>query len=140
MATLEEAVDALDKGARIRLEQRPARYMFGCLNYGELPHYKNEADGDMWDVFVPGYDKTLKPGHYDSTEVIGALMLTNGNHKIAIRIAQPGYDARRAREEIHRYSKRYCARVRVGGKWTTRLDLLNSSRDGATFPSVLQEK
>ena len=55
-------------------------------NYGELPQFINKADGDPWDVIVPGYPK-LPPGvPYDLKEIIGVYRLPNGNHKLIVDI------------------------------------------------------
>lgn len=116
-ASLENTLDALAAGAKIHLEHRPKRYMFGCLNYGDVPGYKNDADGDPWDIFAPGYEETLAYGEYSCIAVLGILMLDNGNHKIAVQIDHPGYDETRAGAEIRRYSHIYCKRVNVFGRW-----------------------
>lgn len=110
-------VAALRDRATIRLEKRPKRYMFGCLNYGDVPGYMNDADRDPWDVFAPGYEGTLPFGHYTCTGVLGVLFLDNLNHKIAVTIDHPGYDALRAQLEIDRFSRRYCRLVKVPGRW-----------------------
>ena len=110
------ALDKLRAGGIVRLERRPKRHMFGSLNYGDLPGYRNDADGDPWDVFAPGYEASLPFANYASTGVLGVLMLANGNHKIAITIDHPGYDAQRARREIRRYCRTYCHRTNVAGR------------------------
>ena len=111
------ALAELQSGGTIKLEKRPKRYMFGCLNYGDMPGFRNDADGDPWDVFAPGYESTLPFRIYTSTGVLGALVLNNGNHKIAVTIDHPGYDHKRATAEIKRYCRMYCRRVGVAGRW-----------------------
>lgn len=111
------ALDKLRSKATVRLERRPAKYMFGCLNYGELPGYRNDADGDPWDIFAPGYEGTLPHTTYTCTGVLGVLLLENGNHKIGVTIDHAGYDEARARAEIRRYCRSYCRRTRVCGRW-----------------------
>ena len=102
------------------LENRPMRYMFGTLNYGEVPGCRNAADGDCWDVFAPGYAHRLPFTAYDVTDVIGVLWIENGNHKIAVRLDAPGYDATRAEREIQRYARTYLKHMRLRGRWLKR--------------------
>tara|TARA_B110000046_G_scaffold185026_1_gene225284 strand:+ start:133 stop:738 length:606 start_codon:yes stop_codon:yes gene_type:complete len=116
---LDTALDALLSGAAVRLEKRRKRYMFGCRNYGDVPGYKNDADQDPWDIFAPGYASTLPYGRYMCTGVLGVLLLDSMNHKIAVTIDDPGYDALRAESEIRRYTRRYCRRVNVTGGWVS---------------------
>ena len=104
---------------RVLMEDRPARYKFGAKNYGEVcANWHNPADGDKWDVFAPGYDHTLPVDCIYVVEgVLGVLVLDNGNHKIAVRLRAPGYDAARAKREIEHYVRRYTSGVRVRGRW-----------------------
>ena len=114
---LDAALDRLYARGTVRLEKRPRRFMFGCFNYGDLPGYKNDADGDPWDIFAPGYETTLPIGTYSCTGVLGVLLLENGNHKIAVTINSNGYEEKRAKVEIRRYCNTYCRRVGVRGRW-----------------------
>lgn len=102
----------------IVFEYRPPKYMFGCLNYGEIPGFINSADGDPYDVFAPGYTYRLPvKREFFVTDVIGVYFLENGNHKIAVRIDEPSFDKRKASEEIDRYCFTYTQRTRVKGIW-----------------------
>jgi hypothetical protein len=107
-------------GTDVHLQPRPARYLFGCRNYGEVasPWY-NAADGDKWDVFAPGYARRLPTcTPYRVAYVLGFLDMENGNSKIAVRLANtPGYRADRARREIDRYVEEYTRRMRKRGVW-----------------------
>ena len=107
-------------GHDIVLEHRPKRYKFGCLNYGEVvPEWINPADNDRYDVFAPGYDSPLPVQQpYRVTAILGVLRLANCNHKIAVLIDVPGYDDRRAREEIRQFCAQYTRRMRVRGSFT----------------------
>ena len=91
------------------LESRPPRYLFGTKNYGEVRGgWYNRADGDPWDIFVPGYDHALpRRTPLQVADVLGVLMLENGNHKIAVRVPVAGYSSDRARREIRTYVHRY---------------------------------
>lgn len=102
----------------VHFEYRPVRYMFGTYNYGEVSGLRNRADGDLWDVFAPGYDHKLKLQHpYLVKDIIGLFHLNNGNHKIAVRLFVPGYDEVRAQREIQTYCRRYSRSTGKKGQW-----------------------
>jgi hypothetical protein len=110
-------------GRAVVLQPRPRRYKFGALNYGEVvDEWYNAADGDKWDVFAPGLARELPTGvPYHVAEVLGHLRLLNGNHKIAVRLADVrGYDAAAATREIAAFEARYTRRVRVPGRFVWR--------------------
>jgi hypothetical protein len=113
LATALRALDA------VKLEYRPDKWMFGSVNYGEVyGNLYNPADGDRYDVFAPGYASRLPTNRvYRVRGVLGVLEMENGNHKIAVRLDEPGYDAARARAEIHRYCHEYTRRMRRQGVW-----------------------
>lgn len=118
--TLEHVLENIENNRNhpIVFEYRPAKYMFGTLNYGEVKGWKNSADGDCWDVFAPGYVAPLPYGvPYFAQSVLGVLKLENGNHKIAVRVDAPGFDAKRARREIERYVYMYTVRTKKAGMW-----------------------
>lgn len=118
-AVLEEVLAGLP-GADVRMESRPKRYKFGCLNYGEVCNdaWYNASDGDKFDVFAPGFNNVLTPGTYRCLNVLGVLKLKNGNDKIAVRLAGvPGYDDARASREILRYATQYTSKMRMDGVW-----------------------
>jgi inorganic pyrophosphatase len=111
-------ITALSHGARVRIHDRA--YRFGCNHYGEVPGYLNDADGDPWDVVVPGYSKQLRTNRtYKCKGVIGTLRLSNGNHKIFVRLYVSGYDARLAKAETFRFCTLYTGLLRIRGEWTT---------------------
>ena len=103
----------------VKLEYRPVRWMFGCTNYGEVyGNLYNPADGDRYDVFAPGYATRLPTGVvYRVRDILGVLEMSNGNHKIAVRLDVGGYDAARAQTEILRYCHEYTRRMRRHGVW-----------------------
>ena len=120
--TLEYVLALIASGRAVAaLENRPLRYTFGTLNYGDIPHTLNAADGDPWDVFVPGYEARLPTKReYAIASAIGILQLANGNHKIAVRLKHAPqryrFDAHRAQIEMRRYAERYTTHVGVNGK------------------------
>ena len=117
---LEFVLDNLvhNKSRRVIMEKRPVKYMFGLKNYGEIPGWYNRADGDCWDVFAPGYARRLpfdRP--YVVIGIMGFLDMDNRNHKIAVRLAIPGFDASRAKAEIATYVQQYTSARNRAGTW-----------------------
>ena len=56
-------------------------------NYGEIIGFRNRADGDRWDVFVPGVARALPEGEpLLLRRVIGVLLVKGGNHKLAVAV------------------------------------------------------
>ena len=98
------------------LEYRPQKYMFGTKNYGEIVGLKNPADGDRWDVFIPGYNYKLELGkEIQIIKIIGFLYLNNGNHKIAIRVNKNGFNKQACALEIANYTQTYLSKNRKKG-------------------------
>lgn len=117
--TLDEVLRQLSaRKLRVVFEDRHPRYCFGVKNYGEARGTRNPADGDPFDVFAPGYARRLPFGKpYVCKEVLGVFELTNGNHKIAVRLFVPGADEKRIGDEISAYCKRYTRFTRKEGSW-----------------------
>lgn len=122
------------RGKHVVMEHRPKRYKFGCVNYGEVvPNWYNPADGDKYDVVAPEYDHTLPiKTAFQVTSVLGILWLSNGNHKIFVKIDHPGYQHARAMEEIHRFSHEYPRRMRLDAIF------LNHTPARASYPCKWQ--
>ena len=98
------------------LEYRPERYMFGTKDYGEIIGLRNPADGDRWDIFIPGYNCKLEIGkEIKIIKIIGFLYLNNGNHKIAIRINKNGFNKQACESEISEYTQTYLSKNRKLG-------------------------
>ena len=111
-------------GSKIKLEARYPKYLFGTLNYGEVnDRWFNSADGDKWDVFVPGYSKKLAIGNYTVESVIGVFKLENHNHKIAVKLSDGPNDEDnsfceiRCYTEIKRYTSLYTKGTKVNGEF-----------------------
>lgn len=118
VVAFDEVIQALRRKHKVVFERRPQRWMFGTLNYGDVPGLVNAADGDPWDVFAPGYSYSLPVSkNYSCKSVIGALVLENGNHKIAVRLYADGFDEQRANDEIRIYCERYQKKTRKRGVW-----------------------
>ena len=103
---------------KIVLEKRKKIYMFGALNYGDIPKLINQADGDPWDVLVPGIGRTLKTQcEYEIKDVLGVFLLENGNHKICVSLKKIRTNQSLARIEIANYVKRYCSFTKKQGMY-----------------------
>jgi len=113
---LHEAVNKA-VGMKCVFEDRPQRYLFGALNYGDIPGTRNAGDGDPWDVVAPGLGRRLPFGKpYTISKVLGMLVLENGNTKLAVRLRSvKGFDAAEARAEMRRYARGYMAHTGVKG-------------------------
>lgn len=100
----------------VRLENRPKTFKFGTNNYGEIPAFINPADGDPWDVIVPGYPLLPTNTPFASKHFMGVFVLPNGNHKLIVDIQSPyQQDKEKAMKEIHRYQQRYNAFTGLDG-------------------------
>lgn len=110
-------------GKNCIMEKRPKKYKFGTKNYGEIPGWINKADGDPWDVFVPGYGYDLKINkNYKIKSVIGVFELKDGNHKIAVKLYVPGYCEMNAYRDIATYCQRYSNYTGISGKFVKLVD------------------
>lgn len=119
IADMNTVVQALRRHETVCMQRRPTRWKFGTQNYGEVPRYINQADGDCWDVFAPGYERVLNTKRkYRCRQILGIFLLNNGNHKIAIQLFIPGYDAHVARSEIATFCQQYTAITGHLGTWT----------------------
>ena len=99
----------IKKFTRVKLEQRPTKYMFGTNNYGEILDTLNPSDGDPWDVIVPGYSAFNTDSIYNISQFEGVIIMPNGNHKLIVDIEtnlqrNPYYEIR---NEIFTYRKLY---------------------------------
>ena len=81
---------------------------YGLNNHAEFIDYHNPHDDCLWDAIIPGYNYLMKDKKvYKTKSIIGILWLSNGNHKIAIKIYKPGYTKQRAEKDIKTYIKNY---------------------------------
>ncbi len=81
---------------------------YGIDNHAEFIDYMNPHDNCLWDAIIPGYEHRLKPdSRYKSQKIIGMLLLSDGNHKIAVRVNKPGYDKSKAKKDIKTYVNNY---------------------------------
>ena len=65
------------------MEKRSTNFI---KNYGEIPSYVNRADGDPWDVIVPGYPKLETDKPMKLKKLLGVYTLPNGNHQLIVDV------------------------------------------------------
>jgi len=112
-----QILDKLGKTAvYCRLENRPTRYKFGTKNYGEVFKYINPADGDRWDVIVPGYDNLPINKKFKIISLQGVFLLENGNHKLIVDILSPYDKSSNFWKEVKNYAKNYKQHSKLRGK------------------------
>lgn len=73
------------------------------INYGELPGLINPADGDPWDVIVPGIYEPLEEA--DITQIIGFVPDSGGNHKLIGKVEGIEPDKKQVDEFVKRRKK-----------------------------------
>ena len=99
------------KGVLIEIEDRGNWKDYGIFNHAEIINYINKADNDPWDVVIPGYSRRIKHGNkYTTKDIIGILYLSNGNHKIFIRINENkygGFNSLKMNRDIKKFCKNY---------------------------------
>lgn len=117
---LKELLKKFENGKmRIEMEDRYGMgyRIYSIINHGEVKGYINDADGDLWDVVIPGYKDKLKKKEYDTNDIIGIFILDNGNSKIFMRVNEEGYDKRRCNDDIKKFIKEYLFWNEVRGEW-----------------------
>lgn len=97
------------------LEYRIPKYMFGAKNYGDIPGYINAADGDPWDVMIPGYSKLPINKKFKIKKLEAILFLPNGNHKFFIDIYSNLKRNKDIKVEIERYKNLYHKYTKLKG-------------------------
>lgn len=96
---------------------------YGIDNHAEFINYMNPHDKCLWDAIIPGYNHIMKGDKkYITKKIIGMLLLSDGNHKIAVRVHKPGYNKNQAQKDINTYVNSYLSRFvkrkpNSFGKW-----------------------
>lgn len=86
--SLEAIVNIAERGRAVATFER--RQWEGLRNYGEVIGFRNRADGDRWDVFVPGLEYELPlDTPFPLQRVLGVVLIKGGNHKLAIAMPPP---------------------------------------------------
>lgn len=97
----------------VRVEKTKRKFI---NNYGEIPLYINEADGDPWDVIIPGYPKLQYQQPYEFKELLGVYLLPNQNHKLIIDIhtdIQKNFSS--VQRDVSLFKKRYEQHTKLKG-------------------------
>lgn len=77
-------------------------------NYGEIPGYINAADGDPWDIIVPGYPELDFGVPVKLKKLLGVYTIPNGNHKLIIDVySKHTRDEDLFRREINTFRRKY---------------------------------
>lgn len=92
------------------------QHTYGIINQYEIEGYTNPADGDFWDVVIPGYSHKIRTTEFYTNDVIGIFILESGNHKIFMKINYPGYNSQKSRRDISKYCKEYTRINNINGK------------------------
>ena len=101
------------RGVQVVMEHRKNKFI---NNYGELPQFINGADGDPWDVIVPGY-ATLEYGKpYRFKKLMGVYALPDGNHKLIVDVyTDHERDVSKIQRQVKKFQKRYEEHTKLKG-------------------------
>ena len=81
---------------------------YSIINHAELVNIINPADGDPWDLVIPGYGYSLcLHKTFNVQEVKKVLFVEGGNHKIFIRVNVPGYQEDLAERQMNEFKRDY---------------------------------
>jgi hypothetical protein len=97
-----------------RIKNRQQTY--GIINHYEIEGYTNPADGDFWDVVIPGYSHKIRTNEFYTNNIIGVFILESGNHKIFMKINYPGYNPQKSHRDILKYCEEYIRINNIKGK------------------------
>jgi len=79
-------------------------------NYGEVVGFRNRADGDRWDVFVPGLPAQLPAGsRHRLSNVLGVILIKGGNHKLVVALEGNRPDAAAVKKDMAEFVDTYAA-------------------------------
>jgi len=110
-STYTEIADTIFKRVdmKCRLEKRPKKYMFGTNNYGEVVDTINPADGDPWDIIVPGYSPLDTDMEYTIRSLEGVIIMPNGNHKLIVDVITDNIRSsfNNCESEVYKYRRLY---------------------------------
>ena len=109
--SLESMVSIADKGlSEVLIQDRSAADDGSLKNYGEIVGFRNRADGDRWDVLVPGLEGQLPTGsrHRLST-VLGVILIKGGNHKLVVALGGARPDPAAVKRDIEAFEAAYAA-------------------------------
>ena len=81
---------------------------YSIINHAELVNIINPADGDPWDLVIPGYGYSLcLHKTFEIQKIKKVLFVEGGNHKIFIRVKVPGYQEDLAERQMNEFKRDY---------------------------------
>lgn len=81
---------------------------YGDVTDAEYSHLRNPADGALWDAIVVGYEEPIPTNTFlISNDILGILMLSDGNHKIFPLVNRKGFNLKKAYRDISNYCSTY---------------------------------
>ena len=118
--SLEAMVNIAENGrCRCVVEARGEGGAWGSgVPYGEVLGFRNRADGDRWDVFLPGLaradaaaalDAGAEPRPLAVARVLGVVLIKGGNHKLAVEVDAFAVDEARVLADVRRFVDAYVA-------------------------------
>ena len=92
---------------------------YGIENHAEFVGKMNPYDNCLWDAVIPGYKKIIpKNKIYSVKEIIGMFWLSNGNHKVIVKVDESGYSHIKAKDDLDMYINNYLKINRgLKGNW-----------------------
>lgn len=100
----------------VKLDKLPHKKLW-IPNYGEFISFKNQADGDNWDVLIPGYPKLNTDLSYSSKNLLGVYYLPDENHKLIIDIFHEDYNrSENWVDDVVKYQKSYEKKNKIKGE------------------------
>lgn len=94
------------------LEKRRRKFI---NNYGEIPKYINRADGDPWDVIVPGYPKLTVGEPFKFKKLLGVYALPNDNHKLIVDVYTDMERITPIEKDVLKFKKMYEEHTKLKG-------------------------
>jgi len=100
-------------GVNLQVENRdfPGVFDYGFpFGHAEIKGYINEADGDLWDGLILGYENF--PQNYGETfftrNLIGMIHSKTGNHKLLFKVPyKRGFTQKKYRMDVRKFIRNY---------------------------------
>jgi len=106
--SLEAMISIADKGLTEVVIERREGELATLKNYGEIVGFRNRADGDRWDVVVPGLDQQLPPGsRHRLSAVLGVVLIKGGNHKLVVALGGAQPDPTKVARDLEEFTEEY---------------------------------
>jgi len=109
--SLESIISIADKGlSEVVIQARPTAQGGNLKNYGEIVGFRNRADGDRWDVLVPGLEKQLPvDSRHRLSTVLGVILIKGVNHKLVVALGGARPDAAAVKADVDSFMATYAA-------------------------------